>query len=84
MKNLNTKPFLYLLAGFSVIVLFMAALIQGFDLRNFLDVLRLIPIVATADGMAYFVFTTWLWRKEATSRMAYSVSRLERYMARPY
>jgi len=61
-KNLNTKLFLYLLAAFSVIVLFLAALIQGFDLRNFLDVLRLIPIVATADGIAYFVFTTWLWR----------------------
>jgi len=62
MKNLNMKPFLYLLAGFSVIVLFIAALIQGFDLDNFLDVLRLIPIVATADGIAYFIFTVWLWR----------------------
>ncbi len=62
MKNLNMKPFLYLLAGFSAIVLFLAALVQGFDLRNFLDVLRLIPIVATADGIAYFFFTAWLWR----------------------
>ena len=61
MKNLNMKPFLYLLAGFSAIVLFIAALVQGFDLDNFLDVLRLIPIVATADGIAYFVFTAWLW-----------------------
>lgn len=55
MKNLNMKPFLSLLAGFSVIVLFLAALVQGFDLRNFLEVLRLIPTVATADGIAYFV-----------------------------
>lgn len=62
MKNLNMKPFLYLLAGFSAIVLFVAALVQGFDLGNFLDVLRLIPIVAMADGIAYFVFTAWLWR----------------------
>lgn len=62
MKNLNIKPFLYLLAGFSAVVLFLAAIVQGFDLRNFLDVLRLIPIVATADGIAYFVFTVWLWR----------------------
>ncbi len=62
MKNLNIKPFLYLFAGFSVIVLFLAALLQGFDLRNFLDVARLIPIVATADGIAYFIFTAWLWR----------------------
>jgi hypothetical protein len=62
MKNLNMKPFLYLLAGFSVIVLFLAALVQGFDLRNFLDVIQLIPIVATVDCIAYFVFTAWLWR----------------------
>lgn len=62
MKNLNLKPFWYILAAYSVVVLFVAALIQGFDLRNFLDVLRLVPIVATADGIAYFVFTTWLWR----------------------
>ncbi len=62
MKNLNLKPFWYILAAYSVVVLFVAALIQGFDLRNFLDVFRLVPIVATADGIAYFVFTTWLWR----------------------
>jgi hypothetical protein len=62
MKNLNMKPFLYLLGAFSVLVLFGAALVQGFDLRNFLDVLRLVPFVATADGIAYFVFTAWLWR----------------------
>lgn len=51
-----------MIAGFSAIVLFLAAMIQGFDLRKFFDVLRLIPIVATADGIAYFVFTAWLWR----------------------
>jgi len=58
----NMKPFLYLLAGFSAVVLFLAAIVQGFDLRNFFDVLRLIPVVATADGIAYFLFTVWLWR----------------------
>jgi hypothetical protein len=62
MRNLNIKPFLYLLAGFSAIVLFVAGMIQGFNLQSFVDVLRLIPIVATADCVAYFVFTTWLWR----------------------
>lgn len=62
MKNLNMKPFLYLFAGFSAVVLFLAALARGFDLRNFLDLLRVIPIVATVDVVAYFVFTTWLWR----------------------
>ncbi len=56
------KPLLYLLAGFSAIVLFVAALVQRFNLANFLNVIRLIPTVATADGIAYFVFTTWFWR----------------------
>ena len=62
MKNLNMKPFWYILAAYSGLVLFVAALLQGFDLRNFLDIFRLVPIVATADGIAYFVFTAWLWR----------------------
>ncbi len=62
MKNLNMKPFWYILAAYSVLVLFVAAMVQGFDLRNFLDILRLVPVVATADGIAYFVFAAWLWR----------------------
>jgi len=65
MKNLNMKPFFYLLASFSAIVLFLAAMVQRFDLRNFLDLLRLIPIVATADGIAFFIFTAWRWRWNA-------------------
>jgi len=62
MKNLNMKPFWYILATYSGFVLFIAALVQGFDLRNFLNILRLVPVVATADGIAYFVFAAWLWR----------------------
>jgi hypothetical protein len=62
MKNLNTKPFWYALAAYSSLVLFVAALVQGLDPRNFLDILRLVPVVATADGIAYFVFAAWLWR----------------------
>ena len=62
MKNLNMKSFLYILAAYSVLVLFLAALVQGFDLRNFLDLVRLVPIVASADIVAYVVFTVWLWR----------------------
>ena len=62
MKNLNMKLFWYIIAVYSALVLFVAAMVQGFDLRNFLDVLRLVPIVATADGIAYFVFITWFWR----------------------
>jgi hypothetical protein len=62
MKNLNLKPFWYILAAYSVVVMFATALVQGFELRNFIDFLRLIPIVATADGIAYLVFAAWLWR----------------------
>lgn len=62
MRNINMRPFLYLLAGLSVIVLFLAALVRGVDLASFLDVLQLIPFVAAVDGIAFFVFTTWLWR----------------------
>ena len=62
MNNLNMKPFLYLLAGFSVIVLVVASLAQELDPRKFVNVLRLVPTVATADCFAYFVFTRFLWR----------------------
>lgn len=62
MKNLNMKPFLALLGGFSVLILFIASWINGSALRGLLDVVRLIPTVTTADCAAYFVFTTWLWR----------------------
>lgn len=62
MNNLNMKPFLYLLAGFSVIVLVVASLAQGIDPRRFVNVLRLVPTVATADCLAYFIFTRFLWR----------------------
>ncbi len=62
MKNLNPKPFLYLLAAYSLVVLFVVALWRGLDLRNFIDVIKLIPFVATADVVAYTVFATWLWR----------------------
>lgn len=62
MRNVNLKPFWYLLAAYSAIVLFIAALIQGKDLRSFLEVIRLVPIMVSADGVAYFLFATWLWR----------------------
>ena len=62
MKNLNAKLFRYLSVGFSLIVFCLVGLIQGLDFRNFLDGLRLIPIVVAADGVAYFVFTIWFWR----------------------
>ena len=56
------KPFLGLFAGISSIALFIAALLKGFDLRNIVDVILLIPIVVTIDSIAWFIFTTLLWR----------------------
>jgi hypothetical protein len=62
MNNLNMRPFWYILAAYSALVFFLASLAQGLDLRNILDLLRLVPVVATADGIAYFIFATWIWR----------------------
>jgi hypothetical protein len=62
LKNLNLKPFWYILAAFSAIIMFVAALLKGFTFNNILDFLRIVPVVATADGIAYLVFATWLWR----------------------
>ena len=62
MKNLTIKAFLYVLAAYSILVLFIAALLRGFDLRNFIDLIKLFPIVATADVLGYAIFTTWVWR----------------------
>jgi hypothetical protein len=62
LKNLNLKPFWFILAVYSVLIMFCAALFKGFTFINILDFLRLVPIVATADGIAYLVFATWLWR----------------------
>lgn len=62
MRNLNTKPFIALLAVFSVVVLVAAAAIQGFDLWDFWALAKVIPTVITLDWLAYLIFTTWLWR----------------------
>jgi SMODS-associating 2TM, beta-strand rich effector domain len=62
MKNIIMKPFISVFAGFTVLILFIAAQIQGNDLKCFIDFLRLIPTIATADFIAYIIFTKWLWK----------------------
>ncbi|MEO0790660.1 MAG: hypothetical protein AAFY36_18490 [Bacteroidota bacterium] len=56
------KPFFYILAAYSAAVLFSAAWLKGFDLRNFVDLVKLVPVVATADGILWFIFVQWLWK----------------------
>lgn len=65
MRNLNLGPFWLLLAGVSVMGLLGTAAVQGVALTDLTEVMRLIPTVATIDGLAYAVFAKWLWRWRA-------------------
>lgn len=62
MKNINPKPFLYVLVVFSFLVLFVSACIKGFDISRWFDLIRLVPIVVTVDAVAYVAFARWVWR----------------------
>lgn len=62
MRNLNTKPFIGLLAVLSVVVLVVAAALQGFELKSFWALARVVPTVITIDWLAYLAFTRWAWR----------------------
>jgi len=62
MRNLNLKPFLYILLGFSGLVWFIIAAASGLNMKNFLDFLRPIPQVVTADLLLAGFFTQWAWR----------------------
>jgi len=62
MRNLNLRPFLFILLGFSAIVWFVAASIKGKNLDDFVDFISLIPVVASVDLLAYWLFAQWGWR----------------------
>ena len=62
MRNLNPKPFLYAIVGFSVIVWFILITISGFDINNLLSLLKPFPNVVTADALLVTVFIKWGWR----------------------
>ncbi len=61
-KNLNLKPFLYILLGFSGLVWFADATVSGLDMKDFLDFMRPIPKVVTADLLLVAFFMKWGWR----------------------
>ena len=62
MKNLNLKPFLSILLAFSGLVWFTIATANGLNMQNFVDFMRPIPKVVTADLILVAVFMKWLWR----------------------
>ena len=62
MKNLNLKPFLFILLAFSGLVWFGLAMASGLNMQNFVDFMRPIPKVVTADLLFVGIFMKWLWR----------------------
>lgn len=62
MKNLNLKPFVVIMLVFSGLVGFGVALADGLDMRSFVEFMRPIPKVVTADMILAAVFMKWGWR----------------------
>lgn len=62
MKNLNLKPFLFILLVFSGLVWFGVATASGLSMQNLFDFMRPIPKVVSADLLLIGVFMKWLWR----------------------
>lgn len=62
MRNLNLKPFLFILLLCSALIWFAVAAATGLNLHSFLDFLRPIPSVVSADLVLVGVFVKWLWR----------------------
>jgi hypothetical protein len=62
MKNLNLKPFLFILLVFSGLVWFGIATASGLNMQSFFDFMRPIPKVVTADLLLVGIFMKWLWR----------------------
>jgi hypothetical protein len=62
MRNLNLKPVLFILLGFSGLVWFGVATANGLNMKNLFDFMRPIPTVATADLFLAAFFMKWGWR----------------------
>jgi len=62
LKNLNIKPFLFILLPFSGLVWFSIATISGLNMKSLVDFMRPIPKVITADLLFVAIFMKWLWR----------------------
>jgi hypothetical protein len=62
MKNINIKPFLFILLAFSGIIWFSVATVNGFDMKDLLGFMRPIPTVVTADAVLIGFFMKWAWK----------------------
>jgi hypothetical protein len=62
MKNLNLKPFLFILLIFSGFVWFAVAKANGLDMKKIVDFMKPIPTVVTADLLLAAFFMRWGWR----------------------
>lgn len=62
MKNLNPKPFIYILLAFSGLIWFIIATINGWNLQHLFDFMKPIPTVVTVDMLLIGIFVKWLWR----------------------
>ncbi len=62
MRNLNLKPFLFILVGFTGLVWFVVARASGLNLKNLIDFMRAIPTVVTVDLLLVVFFMNWGWR----------------------
>ena len=62
MRNLNLKPFLFFLVGFSGLVWFVVARASGLNLKNLIEFMRPIPTVVMVDLLMVVFFMKWGWR----------------------
>ncbi|HUT29950.1 MAG TPA: hypothetical protein VMX13_09170 [Sedimentisphaerales bacterium] len=62
MRNLNLKPFLFILVAFSALVWFAIATATGLNMKSLLDFMRPIPKVVTFDLALIGFFMKWAWR----------------------
>ncbi len=62
MRNINLKPFLFILLVFSGIVWFAIAISDGLNMNNIFDFMRPIPQVVSYDLLLTGFFMQWGWR----------------------
>jgi hypothetical protein len=62
MRNLNLKPFLFILLGFSGLVWFAVASVSSLNMQDIFQFMQPIPTVVTADILFIGFFMKWGWR----------------------
>lgn len=62
MRNLNLKPFIYILLGISGILWFLNITISNLNPREFFEFIKVLPNVATIDILLIALFVRWGWK----------------------